>query len=127
MDQFSKLANMKTLLIDDDELVRDSIAMAFRNKGCHLLSVRTAEDGLAELKKESFDIFIVDYKLPGMNGMEFLKLASRSHPNTVNLLITSYVNELTDEVFNVGFHDIIQKPFSPKTLINALVKLIEER
>ncbi len=127
MDQFSKLENKRTLLIDDDEIVRDSLGLAFRNKGCYLLAVETAEEGLEALKKERFDIIIADYSLPGMDGIEFLKLASRPYSNTVNILITGYGDEIPSQVFMEGVHDFIQKPFSPKTIIESLALLIEKR
>jgi len=42
MDPFSKIKKMKTLLIDDDELIRDSFQLAFSQKGCFLMAVETS-------------------------------------------------------------------------------------
>ena len=47
MNLFSKLKNMKILLIDDDEWIRDSMQLFFEGEGCHLLAIGTAEEGRA--------------------------------------------------------------------------------
>ena len=56
MDLFSKIREMKILLIDDDEWIRDSLSVFFEAEGCHLLALETAEDGLAALKNQIFDL-----------------------------------------------------------------------
>lgn len=89
--------------------------------------MKNAEEGLEALKREKVDIIIVDYCLPGMDGMEFLKLSSSACPNTVNLPITAYDDDITSEVFKIVFHDFVRKPFSLEKLIGSLALLIESR
>jgi two-component system response regulator HydG len=72
MNPFENLKKKKTLLVDDDELIRDSLSIAFKKKGFLLQTAETAEEGLQALKREAFDIIISDFKLPRMNGLEFL-------------------------------------------------------
>ena len=62
MNPFENLKNKKTLLVDDDELIRDSLSIAFKNKGRLLQTAETAEEGLQALKEDSFDIIISDFK-----------------------------------------------------------------
>ena len=81
---------MKILLIDDDEWIRDSMSIFFESEGCYLLALETAEEGIEELKKEVYDIIIVDYRLPGMDGLEFLRQIQELHPDTMRILITAY-------------------------------------
>ena len=126
MDPFMNLKNMKTLLVDDDELIRDSLSIAFKNKGCLLQTAETAEDGLQALKEESFDIIVSDFKLPGIDGIEFLKLATAYHPNSVKILITAYGDmDVVSEALDAGAQDFIEKPFSIRTLIDSLNRLIQ--
>ncbi len=82
MDPFRKLAKMKTLLVDDNELIRDALSLAFMNKGCFLQATETAEEGLRTLEKESFNIIISDLKLPGIDGLEFFRQANVYQPRT---------------------------------------------
>jgi DNA-binding NtrC family response regulator len=121
MNPFNQLKQVKTLLVDDDELIRDSLSMAFKNKGCSMRVAGTAEEGLQAISEEKFDIIISDFRLPGMNGLEFLKLATINHPDTVNILITAYRDEyLFTEAVRIGVTEFIDKPFSVKALAELL-------
>jgi DNA-binding NtrC family response regulator len=55
MNPFSQLTKTKTLLVDDDELIRDSLGMAFATKGCFIKTAETAEQGLKALEEEKFE------------------------------------------------------------------------
>ena len=75
MNQFLKLKSLKTLLIDDNAIIRDTMKTIFAQKGCLLKAFETAEEGLQALEKERFDIIISDLQLPGIDGVEFFKRA----------------------------------------------------
>jgi DNA-binding NtrC family response regulator len=124
---FDKLKEMKTLLIDDDEWIRDSMSLFFAGEGCNLLAVETAEEGMEKLKRQDYDVIIVDYRLPGMDGLEFLNRIRDSHPNALTLLITAYGSrEVFSKASNLGVQGFIDKPFTVKTLEDALARLIEK-
>jgi len=126
MDLFSKLKEMKILLIDDDEWIRDSLTLFFEGEGCRLVAFETAEEGLDAIKKKSYDIVIADYKLPGMDGLEFFSLLQKSHPNVIKILITAYGSkEVVSEAFKVGIHDFIDKPFTSESIETSLSRLIQ--
>jgi len=121
MNPFNELKEVKTLLVDDDEFIRDSLKIAFTTKGCSMRVAVTAEEGLQAIKEEQFDIIISDFRLPGMNGLDFLKLASVTHPQAVNILITAYRDEhLFSEAIRMGITEFIDKPFSVKALAELL-------
>ena len=118
---------MKTLLIDDDEWIRDSMSLFFEGEGCDLLAVETAEEGMEELERQDYDVIIVDYRLPGMDGLKFLDRIKDSHPNASTLLITAYGNrEIFSKASNLGVKGFIDKPFTVKTLEKALSHLIRK-
>ena len=128
MELFSKLRQMKILLIDDDEWIRDSLGLYFEGEGCHLLAVETAEEGVEALKGQDYDIVMVDYRLPGMDGLEFLKRIQKTKTHAMKVLITAYRNEeVVSEAVNMGIHDFIEKPFTIKTIEESLSKLVEKR
>ena len=125
MDSFEKLKNKKTLLVDDDGLIRDSLTMAFISRGCTIRTVENAEKGIEVLRQEQFDIIVSDFKLPGMNGMEFFKAAGMSQAGSVNVLISGNVreNDLID-MECLGIHEFVEKPFTVMGLADTLAGLI---
>ena len=128
MDPFSKIKNMKTLLIDDDELIRDSLSMAFSTKGCFLKAVGSAEEGLCAMQENQFDFIISDFILPGMNGIDFFKQAAIDKTDSMNVLITGKTNSKNLLKKNKAkVHDLVRKPFSITTLAHSLAALTENR
>jgi len=126
MDPFRKLKDMRTLLVDDDGLIRESLSMAFLSRGCNIRTVESAEMGIEVLEKERFDIIVSDFKLPGMNGMEFFITTQASHEGSVNVLISGNVQ--ADELENkraLGIHEFIEKPFTVLALADTLAGLVE--
>ncbi len=128
MNYFNELKEAKMLLVDDDEFVRDSLSIAFMNKGCSMQAAETAEEGLKAIKAAVFDIIISDLRLPGKSGLEFLKAVRKSQPNTLCVLITAYRDIHVDsEASAIGVHDFIEKPFSIGVLVQSLAQLIKSR
>ena len=125
MDLFSKLKKMRILLIDDDEWIRDSLSLYFEGEGCHLLALETAEEGIEALKGQNYDIIMVDYRLPGMDGLEFLKRIQGPYPHTMKVLITAYKSkEVVSKAMKIGIDDFIEKPFTTRNIEEALYRLI---
>jgi CheY-like chemotaxis protein len=128
MNPFNELKNVKTLLVDDDEFIRDSLGMAFANNGCSLQLAETAEEGLQAIQDQQFDIIISDLRLPGMNGLDFLKLTTVTQPQAVKFLITAYRDDhIFSEAIRLGVHEFIEKPFAVKVLINLLALAIKRQ
>ncbi|MBW1674460.1 MAG: response regulator [Deltaproteobacteria bacterium] len=128
MDLFSKLRKMNILLIDDDEWIRHSMGIFFEFEGCDLRTLETAEEGLAELKRQDYKVIIADYRLPGMDGLEFLRRSQKTHPDAMKVLITAYGSrEVTSEAYKLGVQDVIKKPFTIESIEKSLCRLIKER
>ncbi len=126
MDIFNRIKNMKILLVDDDEWIRDSLSLFFEAEGCNLLAFETAEEAIEVVKQQSYNIVISDYKLPGMDGLEFLRRVKEKQPNAFEILITAYANcEIVKEAEMMGIKDIIPKPFTSEDVETSLARVIE--
>ena len=115
---------MKVLLVDDDVWIRDSLSLFFEAEGCNLLTFKTAEEGMEAVKQQAYDIVISDYKLPGMDGLTFLKQIQASHPDAKKILITAYKTQaVVNEAKKVGVQHLIPKPITSDILEASLTHL----
>lgn len=128
MNSFNELTKLKTLLVDDDELIRDSLKIAFSAKGCAMRVAENAEEGLKAISEEPFDIIISDLRLPGMNGLDFIKQAAVIQPEAIRFLITAYRDDqIFPEAVRLGVNEFIEKPFTVKVLINLLALALKRQ
>jgi len=126
MELFNELKKKNILLIDDDEWVRDSLYLFFESEGCYLTALETAEEGLNALGKQDYDIIISDFKLPGMDGVEFFRRVKEKTSNAIKILITAYGSEeVVAEASKAGVQDFIEKPFSSDIIEGSLSALIQ--
>jgi DNA-binding NtrC family response regulator len=118
----------KILVIDDEESMRDSCRQALSREGN---AVETAEDGikgLALLEKESFDLVILDLKMPGPSGMEVLKQIKQKDSEIVVVVITGYATvDSAVEAMKSGAYDFVPKPFTPDSLRVIVRRALEKR
>lgn len=128
MELFARLQGMNVLLVEDDQWIRDSLRRFFANENCALMAVETGEDGLEIIKGNACDIIITDYRLPGMDGLAFLKKAQDINPRFKKILLTAYMTEpVISEAFRLGVHEFIEKPFSTEDLEEALARVLEKK
>lgn len=122
----AKKANI--LVIDDEATMRDSCRQALSRDGNR---VEVAEDGLkglAMLAKESFDLIILDLKMPGLSGMDVLKKIKDSNPEAMVIVITGYATvESAVEAMKRGAYDFIPKPFTPDSLRVIVKRALDKR
>jgi response regulator RpfG family c-di-GMP phosphodiesterase len=115
--------NYKLLLVDDDENLLNS----FQRLLSKHLNVDVAGDGKAGLEKirneGPYAMVISDYKMPGMNGVEFLAEVAKVEPDTVRILLTAYANlDVALEAVNKGhIFRLLTKP-CPKPVLGEVIK-----
>ena len=116
------------LVVDDEEAIRDSCQQALSEEG---IAVKVAEDGskaLDMLEKESFDLVILDLKMPGLSGMEVLGKIKEDDPEVMVVVITGYATiESAVESMKSGAYDFIPKPFTPDSLRVIVKRALEKR
>jgi len=116
----------KVLVVDDELAVRTGIAQVLSRQG---LVVKTASDGqeaLDLLAREPFGIVLLDIRMPGMDGMEVLRLIRQDYPNTAVIMITAYPTiENAVESIKQGALDYLMKPFRIDELESLVLKARE--
>ena len=94
---------LSILIIDDDESVRVSLKFHFDDCGFKTHSVETAEEALDLMKKTQVDAVIVDLRLPGMDGIEFIKQASKKWSDVWYVIYTgSPIASIPNEILSIS-------------------------
>lgn len=77
------------LVVDDEETVRESLASVLEREGYKVYLAESGDDGLQMLKAlPQIQLVISDHNMPGMSGVEFLKLVRERHPSVVRIMLT---------------------------------------
>ena len=126
MKSLTQLKDVKTMLVEDDAMIRNALSLAFKNKECCLRVFENGRQGLQALEEERFDIVICDFRLPDMDGLEFFKLADKRPWHISKILISAYGDKkLKSELSREKVHAFIPKPFSVQQLVQILVHVVE--
>jgi signal transduction histidine kinase len=113
----------RVLLVEDDELVLTTTAQLLEELGASVTQARSAEDALRRLERESFDLIIADYRLPGSSGVELVSRARQRRPDLAAAIITGdpSIEELKRLVdFDT---EVIQKPVRADRLARLFSKV----
>jgi DNA-binding NtrC family response regulator len=118
---------VRVLVVDDDPLVRRSCERIL-GRGYDVTLSETGRDGLASLERESFDLALVDLKLPDISGTDILRRAPDRFPDMPIIMITGYSTiSSAVEAIKLGAFDYLAKPFNPDELEAAVEKALRER
>jgi DNA-binding response OmpR family regulator len=115
------------LIVDDEKNICLTLSRALEVLGIETASALNGEEALAQLKEREFGLILLDLKMPGMDGMEVLRLVREIRPDIRIIIITAYGTvESAVEAMKLGAVDFIQKPFSPEE-IRELVSRVMDR
>ncbi len=116
------------LVIDDDEAIRDSCQQVFSRDGNRVVVAEDGLIGLTRFKKESFDLIILDLKMPGLGGMDVLNEIKGDDPEAIVIVITGYSTiESAVEAMKNGAYDFVPKPFTPDSLRMIARRALEKK
>jgi len=119
----------RLLIIEDDALVSDSLCqMLSKDPDCQIESLPDGESGLKRLKDSEFDIVLVDLRLPGISGMEFIKRCKPAYPSIDFIMMTSFATvETAVAAMKLGATDYLTKPIYDDELQLLLEKIFSHR
>ncbi|MBW2116959.1 MAG: sigma-54-dependent Fis family transcriptional regulator [Deltaproteobacteria bacterium] len=120
------MAKTKILIVDDELIMRDSLAGWLERDGHHMETAASGEEALLKLKDTRFDILLVDIKMEGISGLEVLKQVKASDPDTAVVMITAYGSISTAiEAMKNGAFEYLLKPFDPDELGVLIEKIVQ--
>ncbi len=113
----SEPTKKKILIVDDAGPVVILCVNVLQALGYAVKGANRGEAALEILRRERFDLLIVDYKMPGMSGFQVLHDARELHPDLASVLVTGHgTPEVMKEADKVGFDGILLKPFTSNEL-----------
>jgi response regulator RpfG family c-di-GMP phosphodiesterase len=118
----------KILIVDDEDNVRSLLLRHLEEQGVNCVACPTALDALGQMKRQQFSLVISDIMMPGMSGVEFLRLAKNEDPETAFIMITGLmdINTAIDSL-RIGACDFITKPFELPAIKRAVDRALESR
>ncbi|PKP41907.1 MAG: response regulator [Bacteroidetes bacterium HGW-Bacteroidetes-12] len=121
--------DMIKLLYVDDEPINLMLFKTMLRKKYNIITAESGFNGLEELSlNPDIRIVISDMKMPGMNGLEFIKIAKEKYPNVIFCILTGY--EITDEIMLALEANLIyqyfQKPFKVVEIENAIKGAVKD-
>jgi len=116
---------MNILIVEDDDLIAESIAMALEDEGHFYHITSTLEEGLSAAREGQFDAVVLDINLPDGDGFQFAKAIRRNQIDT-SVLVVSGRSSVTDKVvaLHSGADGYLTKPFDRQELIANLTAII---
>lgn len=101
----------KILVVDDEESIRFYLREVLERDGHIVTAVESGEAALQFAQAESFDLALIDLKLPGVGGMQVLKTLRQTSPHTTIIVLTAHASlETAVEALRQGAHDYLFKP-----------------
>jgi DNA-binding response OmpR family regulator len=115
-------AHMSILVVEDQKLLNWSLAKSLAKWGFDVHPVFTGNDAMAQLERSGFDVILLDYQLPDLNGLQLARCIRKAQPKAVIFLVTAFqLNELDVDAGLIDAY--FNKPVDFQQLHQALVSI----
>lgn len=116
------------LVIDDEESMRAGCVQTLAEEGYRVQAVENGQRGLEMIDKESFDVILLDLKMPGIPGMEVLRRTKTNDPDSIVIVITGHATvDVAVQAMRQGAYDFVTKPFTPEALASVVKRAVDSR
>mgnify|MGYP001256256560 FL=1 len=117
----------KILIIEDEKAVREMLCFNLKNNGFEILEAEDSNSALDALKENEINLILLDWMLPGKQGIEISRLIrSSSEIKDIPIIMLTAKSDESDKVLGLesGADDYVTKPFSPKELVARIKALL---
>lgn len=119
---------VKVLIVDDEARLAEAFREQLTEEGMHVNVTHRAKEALSAVKRESFDVAVLDIKLPDMDGVELLLKLKQLEPTTEVIMLTGYASVATAiRSMKLGAYDYLTKPCKMTELSSVIIKAHEKK
>jgi two-component system, NtrC family, response regulator HydG len=119
---------VRILIVDDAGPVVVLCVNVLQALGYAVKGANRGETAVELLRKERFDLMVLDYKMPGMTGFDVYQQAKALYPDLAVVLVTGHGSpEVVTEANRLGFDSILLKPFTSDELRGTVEKVLTDR
>jgi CheY-like chemotaxis protein len=123
----------RILIVDDDNAVRTTIKLLLERAGHSVVAASDGRSGLAQFEADEFDLMFLDIFMPGMDGIETMRLVHQQRPLVPIIVISGNpilpdlgkMPDFLTMATKLGAVSSLQKPFKPAALIEAVNNCLE--
>jgi len=120
--------NEHVLVVDDEDIVREPISAMLRHLGFRVDTAETGDEALEKFKTETYTFLLTDIRMPGIDGLELIRIVKREYPDVCAIAMTGYSKEYKYvETVNAGATDFVNKPFGIEEIEAKFKRGIIER
>jgi len=117
----TKSSKHRILVVDDELTVCKSIRQVLVGGDCDVDMAQSGEEALRMEAERPYDVMIVDLMMPGLSGMDLLRMLKAKNPKARVIMVTGYPTmRNTLQAMQLGAVDFLPKPFLPTTLRNLV-------
>ena len=123
-----KPADIGILIVDDEASVRDALYKWFKFDGYRVDTAEEATSALKKLQEDSWEIVLLDIKMPGMDGLELQRQIKKIDKDIITIIITAFASVDTSiQALKEGAFDYIVKPIDPDDMSHLIRNAVEQR
>jgi DNA-binding response OmpR family regulator len=112
---------IRVLVVDDEEDFLKALVTRLELRGMDVRGVTSGDEALETLAERSFDVVVLDIKMPGMDGIDVLRAIRREHAGTAVLVLTGHASqELSEEGRSLGAFDYLIKPVKLEKILERI-------
>jgi DNA-binding NtrC family response regulator len=124
----SNQKKIKLLLVDDEVDFLKAIAERLTLKGFDVIAASNGEEAIASAENDLFDVAVVDFKMPGMDGTQVLKVLKARHKYLEIIMLTGHATiDSAVECTKLGAFKYLEKPYDFEKLVEAIEEAYEAR
>lgn len=122
------MGKQNILLVDDDKSILRILTRILQKQGYNIHTAETGREAEEKINSQSYDLALIDVKLPDTDGVDLLRKIRATRPNMIKIILTGFASmDNGIKALNSGADAYLVKPVEPTELLKILKEKFEER